>query len=126
MEELKTFTKGKGRRPKKVLRKDQLLQTKCTLVDKKVIQAKAKLANLSVSEYLREMGLTGKIDRREKTIPKEVLQFTGTINHLAANLNQIAKKRNGIDELNAFQRVELKRQSDDLKRLAEEIKNYLK
>jgi hypothetical protein len=126
MEEIKAFTKGKGGRPKKPLKKDQLLQLKCTLVDRKVIQAKAKLANLTVSEYLREMGLSGKIDRREKNFPKEVLQLTGTINHLAANLNQIAKKRNGIDELNAFERVELKMQSDELKRLAEEIKNYLK
>ena len=121
-----TYIKGKGGRPKKPLKKDQLLQLKCTLVDRKVIQAKAKLANLSVSEYLREMGLSGKIDRREKIFPKEILQLTGTINHLAANLNQIAKKRNGIDELNAFERVELKMQSDELKRLAEEIKKYLK
>lgn len=126
MEEVKQYTKGKGGRPKKPLKRDQLLQLKCTLVDRKVIQAKAKLVNLSVSEYLREMGLSGKIDRREKIFPKEILQFTGTINHIAANLNQIAKKRNGIDELNAFERVELKLQSDDLKRLTEEIKNYLK
>lgn len=126
MEEVKTFIKGKGGRPKKALKKDQLLQTKCTLVDKKVIQAKAKLVNLTVSEYLRHMGLSGKIDRREKVIPKEVLQLTGTINHVAANLNQIAKKRNGIDELNAFERALLKTQSDELKRLTEEIKNYLK
>lgn len=126
MEEVKALIKRKGGRPKKGLKKDQLLQLKCTLVERKVILAKAKLANLSISEYLREMGLSGKIDSREKTIPKEVLQLTGTINHLAANLNQIAKKRNGIDELNAFERVELKVQSDELKRLAEEIKKYLK
>jgi len=126
MEEIKPYLKSKGGRPKKPLKRDQLLQLKCTLVDRKIIQAKAKLANLSVSEYLREMGLSGKIDRRKKIFPKEILQLTGTINHLAANLNQIAKKRNGIDELNAYERVELKLQSDDLKRLAEEIKNYLK
>lgn len=126
MEKEKTFTKNKGGRPKKVLKKDQLLQLKCTLVERKVIEAKAKLVNISVSEYLREMGLSGKIDRREKVIPKEVLQFTGTMNHLAANLNQIAKKRNGTDELNAFERSLLKIQSDEVKRLVEEIKNYLK
>jgi hypothetical protein len=57
------------------------------------------------------MGLTGKIDRREKALPKEVLELTGTLNHMAANLNQIAKKRNGVEELNALDRATLKVQS---------------
>ena len=70
--------------------------------------------------------ITNVIDRLEKAIPKEVLQLTGTLNHLAPNLNQIAKKRNGIEQLNAFERAGLQVQSGDLKRLAEEIKNYLK
>jgi hypothetical protein len=126
MEEAKQYTRNKGGRPKKDVRKDQLLGVKCSLVERKVIEAKAKLANLSISEYLREMGMIGRIDRREKAIPKEVLQLTGTINHLAANLNQIAKKRNGIEELNVLERAELKIQSGELKRLAEEIKNYLR
>jgi len=52
---------------------------------------------LTVSEYLRNLGLGSKIDRRQKVLPKEVLAFTGTMNHIAANLNQIAKKRNGIE-----------------------------
>lgn len=126
MEEVKTFTKNKGGRPKKDIKKDQLLNLKCTQIERKVIQEKAKQANLSVSEYLREMALTGKIDRREKALPKEVLQLTGTLNHLAANFNQIAKKRNGIDELDAFERAELMVQSGQVKRLAEEIKNHFK
>lgn len=126
MEEEKQFRKNKGGRPKKAIKKDQLLNLKCTLIECKLIKAKARSANLSVSEYLREMGLTGKIDRREKALPKEILQLTGTINHLAANLNQIAKKRNGIDELNFFERAGLKDQSDQLKKLAEDIKKFLK
>jgi hypothetical protein len=126
MEEVKAFTKNKGGRPKKDIKKDQLLNLKCTQIERRVIKAKAKQANLSISEYLREMALAGKIDRRERVLPKEVLQLTGTINHLAANLNQIAKKRNGIDELNAFERAELMVQSGQLKRLAEEIKNHFK
>ena len=79
-----------------------------------------------MSEYLREMGLSGKIDRREKAIPKEILLLTGTLNHLAANLNQIARKRNGIEELNALERAGLEVQSRDLKKLAIEIRSYLK
>lgn len=102
------------------------MHLKCTSFERKIIQANAKLTNRSVSEYLREMGLSGKIDRRERTLPKEVLQLAGTINHLAANFNQIAKKRNGIDELNAIERAELQMQSGQLKQLAQDIKNFLK
>jgi hypothetical protein len=126
MEVVKQLARNKGGRPKKDIKKDQLLNLKCTLIERKIIQGKAKQANLSVSEYLREMGLTGKIDRREKSLPKEILQLIGIINHLVANLNQIAKKRNGVDELNALERVQLKVQSDQLKQLAIDIKSYLK
>ncbi len=37
--------------------------------------------------------------------------MTGTFNHIAANLNQIAKKRNSGEELNALERASLKVQS---------------
>ncbi len=83
------------------------------------------MAGLTASEYLCKIGLNGKIDRREKTFPKEILQLTGTINHMAANLNQIAKKRNGIEELNAFERASLQVLSGEVKQIAKEIKNYL-
>lgn len=126
METIKTHIKNKGGRPKKDIKKDQFLAIKCSLIERKVIEANAKMTNLTISEYLREIGLTGKIKRQEKIFPKEILQLTGTINHLAANLNQIAKKRNGIDQLDAFERASLEVQSQELKRLAEEIKNYLK
>ncbi len=98
---------------------------KCTLYERKVIEARAKSANLSVSEYLREIGLTGKIDRRDKALPKEVLNLTAALNHMGANLNQIAKKRNGTDELSPLERAELKVQSGHLKEIAVQIKSYL-
>lgn len=60
------------------------------------------------------------------TLPKEILQFTGTLNHLAANLNQIAKKRNQLDELNALERAQLQQLSTMVKQLAMDIKNHLK
>jgi len=126
METKKTHIKNKGGRPKKDIKKDQFLAIKCSLIERKVIEANAKMTNLTLSEYLREIGLTGKIKRQEKIFPKEILQLTGTLNHLAANLNQIAKKRNGIEQMDAFERASLEVQSQDLKRLAEEIKNYLK
>jgi len=117
--------KNKGGRPKKVVKKDQLLGMKCSLIERKAIEAKARSVNLSISEYLRKMGLTGKIDRSERAIPREVLQLTGTLNHLAANLNQIAHKRNRMDELNALERATLQHDSTALRQLAKDIKNYL-
>jgi hypothetical protein len=122
MEEQKPSTRNKGGRPKKAVKKDQLIAVKCSLFERRAIEARAKSANLSVSEYLREIALTGKIDRREKALPKEVLALTGTLNHMAANLNQIAKKRNSNEELNALERAELKVQSGELKGIAKQIK----
>ena len=74
---------------------------------------------------MRHMSLTGKIDMREKALPKEVLQLSGTLNHLAANMNQVAKKRNSNDELNALERANLQVGAAEIKRVAQEIKTYL-
>jgi len=117
--------KKKGGRPRKAVKKDQLLGVKCTLIDRTIIQAKARSVNLSVSEYLLTMGKTGKIDRLTRVLPKEILQFTATLNHLAANMNQIAKKRNSNEELNAIERAMLQHGSAEYKRLAQAIKDYL-
>jgi len=116
----------KGGRPKKAVKCDQKLTVMCTLIERKVIEAKAKVASLTVSEFLRNLALSGKIDRHQKVFPKEVLSFTATLNHMAANLNQIAKKRNGIDELNALERAELQYFSGQFKQLANDIKTYFK
>jgi hypothetical protein len=126
MEQQQHYKRNKGGRPKQVVKKDQHLGVKCSLFERKLITGKAKLANLSVSEYLRELGVNGKIDRPMKAIPKEILQLTGTLNHLAANLNQIAKKRNGIEELNALERASLQVQSTELKSIVQQIKILLK
>jgi hypothetical protein len=125
MEEQKITTRNKGGRPKKAIKKDQLLAVKCSLFERRAIEARAKSANLTVSEYLREIAMTGKIDRREKVLPKEVLEKIGTINHVAANVNQIAKKRNSGEELNALERASLKVISGELKGAAVQIKIYL-
>ncbi|MFW0736445.1 plasmid mobilization protein [Flavobacterium sp. T12S277] len=124
MEE-KEIKKNRGGRPKKAVKRDQLMAIKCTLYERKIIEAKAKKLNLSVSEYLREIGLTSEIDYRNKALPKEILSFTGVLNHMAANLNQIAKKRNSNDELSPLERAELKVQSGQVKDLAVQIKNFM-
>src|ERR1700761_5590220 len=100
MEEQRKISRNKGGRPKKAIKKDQILAVKCSLFERRAIEVRAKSVNLTISEYLREMALTGKIDIYDKALPKEVLAMSGTLNHMAANLNQIAKKRNSNEELN--------------------------
>jgi hypothetical protein len=118
--------KNKGGRPKKNIKKDCRVSVRCSILQRKAIQVKARSVKLTVSEYLLNIGLTGKVDRSQKVLPKEVLQLTGTMNHCAANLNQIAKKRNGIEPLTAFDRADLLVQSGNLKQLVESINDYLK
>lgn len=125
MEQEDETKKNKGGRPKKAIKRDQLMAIKCTLYERKIIEAKAKKSNLTVSEYLREIGLTTKIDYRNKALPKEILSFTAMLNHMAANLNQIAKKRNSNDELSPLERAELRVQSGRIKDLAVQIKKFM-
>ncbi|MCA6439777.1 MAG: mobilization protein [Chitinophagaceae bacterium] len=124
--ETKLPNRNKGGRPAKAVKRNKVLGVKCTLVEKRTIEAKAKYSGVNVSEYLRNLALSSKIDMRKIRIPKEILQFTGTLNHLAANLNQIAKKRNQLDELNALERAQLNQLSLSVKQLAVDIKNYIK
>ena len=121
----KQVTRNRGGRPKKPLKQREFIGVKCSLVEKIILKQKAKAVGLSLSEYLRETGLNGQVVRRTKAIPKEILHFTGTLNHLAANLNQIAKKRNQMDELNALERADLNVLSIEVKQLAIDVKKLL-
>ena len=125
MSELKNISKNKGGRPKQVVCRNQQLAVMCTLVERKIIEHKAKSFCMSISDFLRTLALKGQVDRKIKVLPKEILLFTATLNHLAANINQVAKKRNGMDELNAIERAELNHLSEQIKQLAKDIKNYL-
>jgi len=124
--ETKPSNRNKGGRPTKEIKRDKLLGVKCSSVEKFLIKTHAKNCGVTVSEYLRNLGLGSKIDMRKIRFPKEILQFTGTLNHLAANLNQIARKRNQLNELNALERAQLNRLSQAVKQLAADIKNHLK
>jgi hypothetical protein len=117
--------KNKGGRPKKKIKQVAFIGVKCSLIDKIVLRQKARTVGLSLSEYLREVGLKGQAVSKIKALPKEVLLFTATLNHMAANLNQMAKKRNGLDELNALERAALHVLSVQVKQLALDIKKYL-
>src|SRR6266496_4749065 len=113
----KDKTSNKGGRPKKDIRRDEQLAVMCTLAERKVITYKAKVANISVSEYLRTLGVKGQVDSKIKTLPKEVLQFNGMLSHMAANLNQVAKKRNREETFNDMEREEFLMLSKDIQEL---------
>jgi hypothetical protein len=117
--------KRKGGRPKKVIKKSEQLAVMCNLIERKIIEANANKLNISVSEYLREAGMKGQVVMKLKTLPKDVLLLTGTLNHIASSLNQIARKRNMNEELNALERAELNVLHTTLKQLAVEIKSAI-
>jgi len=126
MEGTKTGNQNKGGRPKKDVKQDQYIGVKCSVSEKTILKQKAQTLNLTLSEYLRESGLKSQIVMKVKTLPREVLAMTATLNHMAANLNQLAKKRNQFDVLDTFERLELNNLSLAIKALAEKINNWLK
>ncbi len=124
MEERKEKIKNKGGRPVKADKRNRLIGVKCTLTERFIIEGKANAAGLTLSEFLRISGLNSKIDILKKALPKEVLKAIADLNHMAANLNQIAKKRNSFDELNALDRAELSFTVGQLKQFVNDFKNY--
>ena len=114
--------KTKGRPKKKDLR-SQFVAVKCTIEEKKCIVNKAKLLHVSMSQYLREGGISGQINI--KRVPKEILELKGMLYSLAANVNQLAKKRNQGLDLNAFERAALTTLVTSIKALLSDIKIYL-
>lgn len=60
-----------------------------------------------------------------KNLPKEVILFTATLNHLASNLNQIAHRRNRGDELSIMERAGLQHLASEVRNLTLEIKKYV-
>jgi hypothetical protein len=119
--------RSKGGRPKKPVKRDQLLGIKCSLLERTLIEHRAEKAGQSVSEYLRTLALNARPNPvQTKVLPKEVLLFTGTLNHLAANLNQIAYRRNRGDAILESERLEILLLMAAVKQLATDIKNHLK
>ena len=118
--------KATGGRPKKVIKQDCFIGIKCSSSEKEILQQKAKASDLNLSEFLREAGLKRQAVSQNKALPKEILLFAATLNHLAANINQIAKQCNTYNQLTAVERIELQMLSIQIKQLAIDIKNYLK
>ena len=113
----------KGGRPKKLVRKTEQLALMCSSVERKIIEHKARQVGVKVSQFLRELALDGKLETRRNTFPKEVLLFTATLNHLAANVNQVARKRNREEAFSEMERAEWLLLAEDVKKMAEKIKS---
>ncbi|GAA0548274.1 plasmid mobilization protein [Chitinophaga japonensis] len=126
MEAEKVRKKNKGGRPKKLVKREACISVHCSLTEKEDIEKRAKAVLLDASNYLREMGLTGKIDSSHRPLPGEVLEFTGLLNHLSANMNQIARKRNSNDVLSDQDCTTLMDLAVEIKALVTEIKSYIR
>lgn len=116
---------NKGGRPKVKSKRDQQLAVMCTLEERNLIEKKAKQANSPVSAWLRSLALQEQTGSNKKSIPKEVLLFTATLNHLAANINQLTKKHNQYDLFSDAEINQLQQLITDIKQLVTAIKNSL-
>ncbi|RKR80510.1 hypothetical protein BDD43_0630 [Mucilaginibacter gracilis] len=116
---------NKGGRPKVPHKRRNSVSVMCTLIEKKIIEANAKRVGTNPSVFLRNLGLNTRIEVRVKTLPKSVLEMRGTLNHIAANLNQIARKRNRGDDLNAMERALLDQDVRSLQALVKNINAYV-
>lgn len=116
---------NKGGRPKVKVKRDQQLAVMCTLTERNLIEEKAKQANSPVSVWLRSLALQGQTGSNKKSIPKEVLLFTATLNHLAANINQLTKKHNQYDLFSDAEINQLQQLIKEVKQLATTIKHSL-
>ncbi len=115
----------KGGRPKVSHKRREALSVMCSLLEKKIIQVNARNTGRSVSVFLRDLGLHGRVNMKVKSLPKQVLQLIGTLNHTAANLNQIAKKRNRGDDLDPLERALLNQEIRGIQSIVHEIKRYV-
>lgn len=116
---------NKGGRPKVPHKRRTAVSVMCTLIEKRIIEANAKRVGMNPSVFLRNLGLNTRIEVRVKTLPKPVLEMRGTLNHIAANLNQIARRRNRGDDLNTLERAMLDQDVRSLRALVKNINAYV-
>lgn len=117
---------NKGGRPKVKVKRDQQLAVMCTQQERNLIEEKAKQANSPVSVWLRSIALQGQTGSVKNKIPKEILLFTATLNHLAANINQLTKKHNQYDLFSDAEINQLQQLITEVKQLVTAIKNGLR
>lgn len=117
---------NKGGRPSIKHKKDQQLSTQVTFLERKIIENNAKKCLLTVSEYLREIGMNGKINLKIKTLPKEVLQLIAHLSHLGGNMNQIAFQLNSKNLLTPNEHIRLDGLVEEIKEVVKIIRDEFK
>ena len=123
---METKNKNIGGRPKKQLTKTHRLRVACDINEAQIIKTKAVHLQLTISEYLRKLGLESQIDNRQKNVfPKEVLLFTAKLNHLAANLNALSYKNNRGENFSQLEKEALTFLAKEVQKLANDIKIFL-
>lgn len=125
MQEDSSKRSSKGGRPKKKEKRDQQLAVMCTREERELIEQRAKQANIPVSVWLRSIALQGQTGSLKKTFPKEILLFTATLNHIAANINQLTKKHNQYQLFSVAEITQLHDLVAALKQLSADIKKGL-
>lgn len=98
---------NKGGRPQIAVKKNKVITVKCNAQEKLTIKGKARALKITASEFLRELGINGKIDRLDREIPKEALTLIKLVNNIANNINQITKKLNSTGHLTAYLKEQL-------------------
>ena len=118
-------SRNKGGRPRAMQKRDQQLAVICTREERALIQQKARASSLPVSAWLRTVALQGQTGSTKKTIPKEILLLSATLNHTAANINQLTKKHNQYQLFSDAEITRLQQLITELKQLAAGIKKSL-
>lgn len=117
--------RNKGGRPRAMQKRDQQLAVMCTREERNLIEQKAGASNLPVSAWLRTVALQRQTSSPKRIIPREILLFSATLNHTAANINQLTKKHNQYQLFSDAEITRLYQLITELKQLAAEIKKSL-
>lgn len=125
MSTIDNVRKNKGGRPPKKIKCDQQITVMCNILERKIISYKAKQAGVTLSEYLRTMGVNGKIDSSKSELAKEILAQKATLNHTAENINQFTRKLNSTGILSVEEKMHYRNLSAVVKETALLIKSKL-
>ena len=115
---------NKGGRPKVQVQRNYKVTIHCTLLEKSIIEGKARSSNQKTSEYSRNMAIQGKLII--KTYPKEILSITSNLSHIAANIHNISRKLNFNQILSFDEYDEIQKLPEIISSLNTYIKDTLK
>lgn len=96
--------------------KSEFIKIRVTPEEKEKIANNAQMVNMSVSQYLLTL-----VTRKRMIVLSEVTQLVADIHGAAVNLNQIARVANSQKFVNKNNVDEIKRLSEELKKLLNEI-----